>query len=88
MQNHQFTLIVEGRDMREDEVIDALFESGCDDGTAGCSDGVQFVIFDREAESLDKAVLSAVEEIERIQGLTAVRVSDTGLVSKAEAATP
>lgn len=86
MPNHHFTLIVEGRDIQEDEVVDALFESGCDDGTAGCSDGVQFVVLDREAASLDEAVLSAVEDIERVQGMTVVRVADAGLVSMADIA--
>ena len=78
MANQNFTLIVEGRDVQEDEVIDALFESGCDDGTAGNSDGVQFLVFDREANSLGEALLSAVEDIERVQGLTVVRVADGG----------
>ena len=86
MPNHHFTLIVEGRDMQQDEAIDALLEGGCDDGTAGCSDGVQFVVFDREAESLDEAVLSAVADIERVQGLKVVRVADAGLVSMADIA--
>ena len=86
MRNHHFTLIVEGRDMQEDDVIDSLFECGCDDGTVGRSDGIQFVVFDREANSLDEAVLSAVNDIERIPGLEVVRIADAGLVSMADIA--
>ena len=86
MSNHHFTLIVEGRDMQDAQVIDALFESGCDDGTAGCSDAVQYVVFDREAESLVQAVLSAVEDVERVGGLKVLRVADAGLVSMADIA--
>ena len=86
MPNHHFTLIVDGRDMQEEEVINALFESGCDDGTVGCADAVQFVVFDRQADSLDQAVMSAVKDIERIQGLEVVRVADAGLVSIADIA--
>ena len=85
MPNHHFTLIVDGRDMQEEEVIDALFENGCDDGTVGCADAVQFVVFDREADSLDQAVMSAVKDIERIQGLEVVRVADAHLRNSMQA---
>ena len=86
MRNHRFTLIVEGRDMQKDDVIESLFERGCDDGTVGRSDGVQFVVFDREASSLDEAVLSAVKDIERVEGLEVIRIADAGLVSMADIA--
>lgn len=29
MQTHHFTLIIEGPDMQEEAIIDALFENGC-----------------------------------------------------------
>ncbi len=86
MSNHHFTLIVEGRDMQKDDVINSLFECGCDDGTVGRSDGVQFVVFDRQANSLDEAVLAAVKDIERVQGLEVIRIADAGLVSMADIA--
>ena len=86
MSNHHFTLIVEGRDMQQDDVIDSLFECGCDDGTVGRSDGIQFVTFDREANGLEEAVLSAVNDIEQIPGLEVVRIADAGLVSMADIA--
>ena len=35
MQCHHFTLIVEGPDMQDEAMIDALFRNGCDDGTVG-----------------------------------------------------
>ena len=79
MPSHHFTLIIEGADAQSDEVIDALFESGCDDGTVGRVDGIQFVVFDREAPSLEEAVLSAITDIERNQGLEVVRLADAGL---------
>ena len=40
MQTYHFTLIVEGPDMQDEVMIDALFENGCDDGTVDRSDGV------------------------------------------------
>ena len=86
MANHHFTLIVEGPDMQADEIIDVLFESGCDDGTVGRADGIQFVVFDRQAGNLAKAILTAVGDIESVPGLRVVRIADAGLVSMADIA--
>ena len=74
MQTHHFTLIIEGPDMREEAIIDALFENGCDDGTIGRSEGIQFIVFDREAASFVEAVQSAMDDIQRITGLKAVQI--------------
>ena len=63
MQTHHFTLIVEGSDLQDEAIIDALFENGCDDGTVGRSKGVQFIVFDREAASFAEAVQSAIDDI-------------------------
>ena len=76
MQTHHFTLIIEGPDMQEETIINALFENGCDDGTIGRSDGIQFIVFDREAASFAEAVQSAVDDIECMPGLKIVRIAD------------
>lgn len=47
------------------EMSNAVFEAGCDDSTPGASCGVVFVDFDREAESLRKAIESAIADVER-----------------------
>ena len=67
-------------------MIDAVFEAGCDDAAIGRIDGIQYVDFDREAASLDRAILSAVAELERIDGIDVVRIADAGLVSMADIA--
>ena len=67
-------------------VIDALFEAGCGDAAIGRIDGVQYVDFDREAPSLDEAILSAVADLERVDGVDVVRIADAGLVSMADIA--
>jgi hypothetical protein len=64
VRSHRFTLIVEGPDLQTDANADALFEAGCDDGTIGSVDGVQFLEFTREANSLGEAVDSAIAQIE------------------------
>ena len=79
MQTHHFTLIIEGPDMQEETIIDALFDNGCDDGTIGRSEGIQFIVFDREAASFAEAVRSAIDNIERVPGLKIVRIADADL---------
>lgn len=61
---HQFTLIVEGADLQDDAHVNALFEAGCDDATVGKVGSVQYLDFDREAESFADAVFEATEAIE------------------------
>lgn len=75
MTAHTFTLIVDGPDLQAGELVDEVFEAGCDDALIGRADGVQFADFDREAYTLEDAVLSAVAELESIAGVTAVRVA-------------
>ena len=86
MSTYHFTLIVEGPDLQDEARIGALFEAGCDDAAVGQSDGVQFVDFDREAGTLDGAILSAVDDLERLDGVEVVRIADAGLASLADIA--
>ena len=86
MSTFTFTLIVEGTDLQSDDTVDALYEAGCDDALVGRSDGIHYLDFDREAASLEEAVLSAVADIESVDGLTVVRLADAGLVSMADIA--
>lgn len=76
MTTHTFTLIVDGPDLQAGELIDDVFEAGCDDAMLGRADGVQFADFDREADTLEDAIQSAVAELESIAGVTAVQVAD------------
>ncbi len=80
---HHFTLIVDGPDVQQPALVDALFEAGCDDGLVGRSEGIQYIEFDREAPGLDDAVLSAVADVEKVPGVTVARIADAGLVSMA-----
>ena len=73
MPTYQFTLIVEGPDLQGGERLDALYESGCDDALVGRGHGAQYLDFDREAASLDDAILSAVADVERVEGARVVR---------------
>ncbi len=70
MTTHTFTLTIDGPDLQADELVDEVFEAGCDDALIGWADGVQLADFDREADTLQDAVLSAVAELESIGGIT------------------
>ena len=72
-----FTLIVDGLDLQRQSVVDSLFDAGCGDALVGSTDGVQFIDFDREAASLDDAVLSAVADVEQVPGVRVVRWAAT-----------
>ena len=74
MSTHHFTLIVDG-ELQDESVVNGLFESGCDDALVGSRDGVQFLDFDRDAASLGEAVLSAVADAQRVNGVQVVRVA-------------
>ncbi len=87
MTAYEFTMIVEGPDLQDDANVEALFEAGCDDATVGRVGGVQYLDFDREAESLPSAVASAAEAIEAaVPGARVVHLEPDDLVSMAEIA--
>ena len=79
MPTHHFTLIVDGPDLQDESIIDSLYEAGCDDALVASADGVQFIDFDRGAASLEDAVLSAVADIERVDGAKVVRLAGVGV---------
>ena len=65
MPTYRFTVILAGLDEVSDDLAEALFEAGCDDGSPWSSEGVAAVGFDREAESFEQAVCSAVADVQK-----------------------
>jgi len=87
MKTHRFTLVVEGPDLQDDRVVDALFEAGCDDATVGRLGAVQYLDFDREAETLADAVFGATEAVEAaVPATQVVHLEPDELVTMAEIA--
>ena len=82
---HEFTLILDG-DLARDDVLDALFEAGCDDATFGQVDGVGYADFIREAPSFGDAVRSALEQVESVPPVRVARVEPDDLVTMSEIA--
>lgn len=81
MPEHTFTLIIDG-----ELDHDALYEAGCDDATFGEVDGVRYGDFHRDAGSLTDAVLSAIDDVESVEGLRVRRIEPEDLVTASEIA--
>jgi len=87
MTAQEFTLIVEGPDLQDESHIEALFEAGFDDATIGRVGSIQYVDFDREAETFADAVFSATEAIEAVvPQIRVVHLEPDDLVTMSEIA--
>ncbi len=84
MPEQQFELTIQG--MLTDARLDALFEAGCDDATFSAKGSLTFAAFDREAPSLLDAVLSAIADVESVDGLEVLHVDPDELVWASEIA--
>lgn len=62
---YRFVVVLRGLDEIDDDLANALYEAGCDDGSPFSSDGVAAVGFDREADSLESAIRSAVADVQK-----------------------
>lgn len=81
-ESHQFTLIIEGANLLDPDVLDALFEAGCDDASFGERDGLQYASFDRPSATLEEAMESAINAVEgSVPEARVVRVEPDELVS-------
>lgn len=63
MKKYEFSLVLTGPLELTEELADKLFECGCDDATPGTCNGVFAVDFHREAESLEAAINSAIQNV-------------------------
>ena len=71
---HVFTVRTAGVSVMEDDVLDALFEAGCDDALVGTNPDGDYVDFVRAAPTLEAAIASARTAIESVPGLQVLRV--------------
>jgi molybdopterin-guanine dinucleotide biosynthesis protein A len=88
MSEYEFTLILsEDLSDFDDNVIDALFEAGCDDATIAQRYGRIHVTFSRESRTLADAVMSAIRDVRKSRVCRGVlRVDASNLVTQAEIA--
>jgi predicted DNA-binding transcriptional regulator AlpA len=61
---HQFTLVLKNVDENTPNIEDSLYEAGCDDALINFRNGTVYLDFEREAPSLEEAVISAVSDVE------------------------
>lgn len=73
MHKYDFTLILTESLELTNDLADALFAAGCDDGTPGTCNGVFSIDFHREAKSLEEAMRSAIKDV-RAAGYEVARV--------------
>jgi hypothetical protein len=72
MKTYEFSLVLSALKITEVD-CDALYEAGCDDGTVVTRGGITHVAFDRQAESLEAAIRSAITQV-RAAGFTVAHV--------------
>jgi hypothetical protein len=65
MATYEFQLILSNVTAMSEEIADALFEAGCDDGTPFSSQGTAAIGFSREAESMEQAIRSAIADVNK-----------------------
>ncbi|MGY8788493.1 MAG: helix-turn-helix transcriptional regulator [Fidelibacterota bacterium] len=68
------------------QLEDSLYESGCDDAMVHSGNGSLYLTFDRLDTSLEKAVSSAIKDVEKNQKLEVAVVEPADFVTVAEIA--
>jgi hypothetical protein len=85
LKTYEFDVVLRGVGELAHHHADALFASGCDDGTPASSCGTTWIHFDREASSLEDAIRLAIGQI-RSAGFQVSKVElDAGSMSFQEA---
>ena len=86
MEVHEFTLVLSGITEVTDDAANRLFEAGCDDGSFASRDGVAFIMFHREAQTLRDAIDSAIADVKRAGfGIVRVETDHANVVAKVNA---
>src|SRR3990167_1305682 len=62
---HNFTLVLSGVNQKTKGLEDILFQAGCDDALINFRNGAVYLEFDRESTSFEKAVFSAIKQVEK-----------------------
>ena len=85
MKTFEFSIIASGLDPQAEDFADRFFDAGCDDATISFQKGHIIADFAREAVSVDAAICSAVECVEKA-GAQVDRVEPDPLVSLSDIA--
>ena len=85
MKTHEFSIIASGLDPRADDFETRLYDAGCDDALVAFQKGRIIIDFSREAEFVQDAISSAIEDVRRI-GAKVEHVEPDPLVSLSDIA--
>lgn len=83
---YNFILVLDGGSNDFDAIAETIYEVGCSDSTLSFRDAVAYLDFDRDADSFEEAVLSAINQVNSIEGISVRRVEPDDLVTAAEIA--
>ena len=85
--SYSFTLILTNVDQQTAGLEDSLYESGCDDALINFRNNTVYLDFDREADSLEDAVMSAIQAVESSSvGAKVAGVTPEDLVTESDIA--
>ena len=73
MSKYEFTLVLAQPDELTEDLAEALFAAGCDDGSPASCNGIVSIDFHRESDSLENAIWSAIAQVNQA-GCVAARV--------------
>ncbi len=65
MATYTFSVILGDVTEMTEELAEALVAAGCGDGMPGSSGGVASVLFDRDADSFEQALRSAIADVQK-----------------------
>jgi hypothetical protein len=85
MKTHEFAIVASGLDPEADDFEDRFYDAGCDDATISFQKGVIVLDFAREAQTFAKALISAIEDVQRA-GARIERIEPDYLVSLSDIA--
>jgi transcriptional regulator with XRE-family HTH domain len=85
MKTFEFSIIASGLDPKAEDFADRFFNAGCDDATISFQKGHIIVDFARDADSIDEAICSALDCVEKA-GAHVDRIEPDPLVSLSDIA--
>jgi predicted DNA-binding transcriptional regulator AlpA len=85
MKTFEFSIIASGLDPEAEDFADRFFNAGCDDATLSFQKGHIILDFAREAESIDAAIVLAIESVSAA-GAKVNRIEPDPLVSLSDIA--
>lgn len=83
MKTYEFSIVASGLDPEAEDFESRFYDAGCDDALVAFQKGHIIVDFAREAESLEDAISSAIEAVNKV-GAKVDRVEPDPLVSLAD----